>query len=217
MGKKIEPPGYHEVDQGDFIAKLARWYGLPHWEKIWEHPNNARLREERKTPNILFPGNLVYIPEREPKEVEKPTDQTHRFQAPRGRIKFQVSFLDGEKKPRAGVPYKIRFENGPEFEGRTPGDGRISHEIPVDTDLGVLEIDGERITIHVGHLDPIDTVSGVQARLKNLGYDPGPIDGEEGPRTRAAVRAFQGDFPPLKADGICGPKTRQKLKEIYGA
>jgi peptidoglycan hydrolase-like protein with peptidoglycan-binding domain len=31
----------------------------------------------------------------------------------------------------------------------------------------------------------------VQARLATLGFDPGPIDGKEGPRTRAAVRAFE--------------------------
>jgi N-acetylmuramoyl-L-alanine amidase len=60
-----------------------------------------------------------------------------------------------------------------------------------------------------------DGVSGCQARLRNLGYDPGPIDGIAGPRTEAAVRAFQRDYS-LTVDGICGPQTRGKLKEVYG-
>ncbi len=36
-------------------------------------------------------------------------------------------------------------------------------------------------------------VAGTQSGLKDLGYDPGPVDGILGPRTRAAIRAFQKD------------------------
>ncbi|MGH6920707.1 MAG: trypsin-like peptidase domain-containing protein, partial [Geminicoccaceae bacterium] len=41
---------------------------------------------------------------------------------------------------------------------------------------------------------------GVQQRLADLGYDPGPVDGVVGPRTRAAIRAFQADLG-LPVDG----------------
>ena len=37
-----------------------------------------------------------------------------------------------------------------------------------------------------------DLIRDVQDRLTTLGYDPGPLDGLMGPRTRAALRAFQG-------------------------
>ena len=36
-------------------------------------------------------------------------------------------------------------------------------------------------------------VAGTQSGLKDLGYDPGPVDGILGPRTRAAIRAYQKD------------------------
>ncbi len=36
-------------------------------------------------------------------------------------------------------------------------------------------------------------VAGTQSDLKRMGYDPGPIDGILGPRTRAAIRAYQKD------------------------
>lgn len=34
-------------------------------------------------------------------------------------------------------------------------------------------------------------IKDVQARLRDAGFDPGPIDGRFGPRTEAALRRFQ--------------------------
>jgi peptidoglycan hydrolase-like protein with peptidoglycan-binding domain len=50
----------------------------------------------------------------------------------------------------------------------------------------------------------------IQRDLKLAGYDPGPIDGKMGPKTRTAIKAFQKDNH-LKVDGIVGPKTWAKL------
>jgi hypothetical protein len=52
----------------------------------------------------------------------------------------------------------------------------------------------------------LNSVRGVQHRLAVLGYDTGPVDGIEGPLTRAAVSAFQSNnpqnnVPPLVANG----------------
>jgi peptidoglycan hydrolase-like protein with peptidoglycan-binding domain len=50
----------------------------------------------------------------------------------------------------------------------------------------------------------------IQTALKNAGYDPGPIDGKIGAKTRKAVKDFQA-ANGLKADGKVGPKTWAKL------
>lgn len=51
-----------------------------------------------------------------------------------------------------------------------------------------------------------DLVRVLQAALKAAGFDPGPADGDFGPRTDAAVRAFQG-AKGLEVDGQVGPRT----------
>jgi hypothetical protein len=43
----------------------------------------------------------------------------------------------------------------------------------------------------VGELDPVGEVTGVQARLANLGYYDGPIDGDAGQVTSAAIAQFR--------------------------
>ena len=58
----------------------------------------------------------------------------------------------------------------------------------------------------------LGTTRGLQAVLVRLGYDPGRVDGIPGPRTRAALAAFQKDNPPLVVDGIYGPRSRKALE-----
>lgn len=53
--------------------------------------------------------------------------------------------------------------------------------------------------------------SELQQQLQSRGFDPGPVDGINGPRTKEAVKAFQ-KANGLAVDGIVGPKTRAALE-----
>lgn len=53
-------------------------------------------------------------------------------------------------------------------------------------------------------------VKRLQQALKGKGHDPGPLDGEYGPKTAAAVAAFQ-LVKDLVPDGEAGPKTLKAL------
>ncbi len=51
----------------------------------------------------------------------------------------------------------------------------------------------------------------VQAALATLGLYRGGIDGIAGPKTKAAIRAYQQSHPDLVVDGIAGPATMASL------
>lgn len=53
-------------------------------------------------------------------------------------------------------------------------------------------------------------VRALQERLRALGFDPGPVDGQDGPRTYSAVIQFQ-QSRGLVPDGKVGPKTEAAL------
>ena len=50
------------VNRGDSIPSLAHDNGH-FWETLWNHGDNAALKALRKTPNILMPGDEVFVPE----------------------------------------------------------------------------------------------------------------------------------------------------------
>lgn len=54
-------------------------------------------------------------------------------------------------------------------------------------------------------------VASVQQQLAQRGFDPGAIDGINGPRTTAAIKAFQ-TANGLDPDGVVGPLTRAALE-----
>ena len=61
-----------------------------------------------------------------------------------------------------------------------------------------------------------ETVKSVQTKLKVLGFYSGSITGNAGPKTVAAIKAFQ-NKNGLTADGIAGPQTLAKIDAAYEA
>lgn len=54
------------------------------------------------------------------------------------------------------------------------------------------------------------TIRDAQQALKDKGFDPGPVDGLNGPATKAAVKKYQAQ-QNITADGQLGPKTLDAL------
>jgi N-acetylmuramoyl-L-alanine amidase len=91
----------------------------------------------------------------------------------------------------------------------------IEQQIPMTATGGMLTIQDMEIPLEIGHLDPIEEVTGWQARLNNLGYYTGPIGEADEEQVRLGVEEFQCDNG-LSVDGVCGQNTQNKLKEVHG-
>jgi hypothetical protein len=205
----------HQVKQGDCISSIAFEYGfLP--DTIWNHPNNAELKKNRKDMNILLPGDIVFVPDKQLKEVSEPTNQVHKFSVKNVPAKLSLRLLfDGE--PRRNEPYTLDFE-GKITTGTTDSDGNINISIIPNAKTAKLTIgiDERKMEydLQLGRLDPVDKITGVQSRLNNLGFDCGRVDGMLNTETKEALQAFQVSVG-IQPSGELDAATKAKLYESH--
>ncbi len=206
----------HIVKQGECISNIAYRYGLfP--ESIWDDPKNSDLLNKRDSPNVLCPGDVIYIREKIIKDEICQTGEFHSFRRKGILNKFRLR-LTRKGKPRANEPYLLEIE-GVLWNDKTDADGWLEHEIPPNANHGELSLcDGKEVyPIRLRELDPIDTVSGVQARLLNLGFYDGSISGVLDSDTEDAIMAYQ-KKKGLTENGLYDdPDLRSKLKEDCGS
>lgn len=204
----------HIVGQGECLASIAAAYGLS-WKTVWNHAQNRQLKAARRDPNVLMPGDRVYIPEKRAREQPAATDKRHRFVRKGVPSVLRLRILDGQQ-PRAHEDYVLEID-GRLYQGKTDADGKIEHPIPPGAVLGTLILgeEGERYPLALGHIDPIEETTGVKARLNNLGYACGSVDDAWDEHARAALRRFQKDNN-LAETGACDQATRSKIQEAYG-
>ena len=60
---------------------------------------------------------------------------------------------------------------------------------------------------------PVAVIASIQQSLTDLGYAPGPIDGQLGPRTTEAIKSFQEDFN-IEPDGIASTTLAALLSAV---
>jgi N-acetylmuramoyl-L-alanine amidase len=205
----------HRIVQGECAVTLGAKYGFD-WHTIWDHPQNEKLRTKRRNPHVLMPGDTVYIPEVQGKTLGRPSDARHYFCLKSGKELLRVRLLDELGRPRAGLNYEMEVE-GAWRKGVTSAQGEIREWLRP----GVAEAkfylgdEGEELPVRIGHLDPADELSGAQARLANLGYEVGAIDGVLGPETKVALSEFQHAYS-LEPTGALDDATAARLIDLHG-
>ena len=164
-----------KVEPGDCISSIAFEYGF-HPDTVWLHEENAKLREKREDPNVLLPEeDVVFVPERRVKEVQRATGQRHRFRRKGVPELLRLRLLDKRDKPRVGLSYVLLIDGEVERRGVTDGEGKLVQPIPPNARMALLTLVGtgdppEEYELLLGHLHPVDTAMGVCSRLRNLGF-----------------------------------------------
>lgn len=214
-------PVTHPVEQGECMSTIAHRTG---WlaDMLWDAKDNVALKELRGNKNILNPGDEVVIPPvRARFETVQPSK--HYVVRRKGAVEeIRIRFLDDKEQPRKGEPYLVEIvsDAGTEVREDTTNPEGFVIEVAPPTTTKVTILLGkkpaqETHVFHAATLQPIDTVSGVQGRLLNLGYDCHEDEpGELGPRTKRALRDFQRDYALEVTCEIDDP-TRDKILEVH--
>lgn len=197
------------IRQGDYVAALGARLGFDA-RSVWLHERNAVLRAKRGSPNILAPGDVLYIPEarHKPAPLLAHTANCYRASVPKARIVVGLRGR-GADWHVANEPYELRGLGGEVIHGTTDAEGRLVLSLPIH--IACVDVTfprlGVRMPLQVGHLDPVDTISGVEQRLEHLGYDARNLP--------EALRAFQRDMQ-LPETGAVDAATTAALASKHG-
>ncbi len=204
---------YHTMKEDDCLLKIADERGV-WWESIWNHANNAELKQQREQPNVLLPGDKVFIPEKNEGEEALPCDQKHRFRLKGTPALARFRLLEGGE-PRKNVSYILHVDDKL-VDAKEVEEGVIEARIPPGALKGFLTVrDGEHneeYEIAFGNMDPVDTESGARKRLTNLGYDCGEEGSDE---YTEALKAFQVSRG-IEDSGELDEATQEALLDAHG-
>jgi hypothetical protein len=208
------------------MASISAQYGFAQWETIWNHPKNAAIKEKRKNPNVLAPGDQIFVPDPTPGSFACATGRRHTFQVKRAKTRLRLQLVDGSGQPYANAAYTIEVGKGgkPSIkrQGTTPGNGVVDVLVPPDTTSGKVTLVPEgsppeeaiEWQLNLGHLDPVQEQSGARARLDNLFPRVPGLNVAEDARRKALLLAFQ-ELHGLPETGELDDATSQKLEQLH--
>jgi len=128
--------------------------------------------------------------------------------------RFRIQIMRGDL-PVRDMEYVLNIE-GSETTGKTDGEGWITRSISPNAKKGELSLqEGQKFDLNLGFLDPVDEVTGLQGRLRTLGYYSGPINGELNDDTKESLKEFQA-YNDLDTTGESDDETKSLLEEFAG-
>ena len=206
----------HTVREGECLSQIAFESGF-FWQALWSHSRNGELKAARSSPFVLKTGDTVHIPDKQAKEADASAGKTNIFKLKGVPAKLRLK-IRSEGKPVANEPYELDVD-GTFLTGSTDADGLVDVYVPPNAARATLTVgsgETQRVyTLGLRKLEPETEPKGIQARLRNLGYYKGSVDGAFNEATREAIKAFQA-AQKLEETGEDGDDLRRKLKQVHG-
>jgi hypothetical protein len=147
------------VRQGDYLAKLAYRFGFDA-DEVWNDQRNADLRALRQNPHILWPTDILYIPDDAPPRMfALTTGSTNTFVTDVPTVDITIQFAE---PAFASQTYTIQELD--QLTGlATDATGTATFSVPVTLQTATLVFtdSGATFVCKIGHLDPIETLSGM--------------------------------------------------------
>ncbi len=214
--------GFHVLKNGETVVAHAKRSGLS-WQRVWRDAHNAGLRARcNDDPDQVGAGDELFVPAVEGKWLEVVAGQSHRFVARPATEALCIELTGPDGLPLAGGRWELEIDHVI-HSGSCPTP--IAIDGPFTSPVAILRVFDARGRIStewellLGML-PMNKgdehlALGLQARLQNLGFDPGPLDGRIGRRTQAAIRAFQqthGLAPTGRLQDV-----REQLRAVHGS
>lgn len=207
-------PITHVVQEGEHLGQIAAKYGFLRMDTLWDAPENADLKKKRENPNVLLAGDQVVIPDKQARSVNAPTEMKHKFVARPQMLHLRVRVLDSHDEPLKSADCELTID-GKTSKLTTDGDGYVETDVPMDASEGTLRAGDVEYELDIGGLDPVDTDSGLRARLNNLGYWAGDPDDPDEHSLAFAIELFQADYG-LTIDATKRDEVIQKLEDEHG-
>lgn len=200
------------VRQGEYLKNIAWRHGIPK-DNIWYQPKNESLRAERPDPNLLNPGDVMFVlpPKRNARVVRLGSE--NQYLTVVVRVSVKVELHDAKGTPYAVLPFVVEGVTE-SIRGSTDGAGVVKFEAPIDCESVILRLPTLQrvLRVDIGHLDPVSEESGVRTRLEHLGY---LRPSAEASALTDAVRVFQGERG-LEVTGDLDDDTRAALVKTHG-
>lgn len=203
--------GNYVAQQGDCMESIALDHGF-FWKTLRNLPENSDLKSARKDPNVLLPGDSVFIPKIRVNLVSGAAGTRHKFVRKGVPSKLRIEVKWGGL-PLANQKYIIEID-GIASSGVTTGTGVVDVPIAPSAKRAVLKVgdDPALVTIYqftLGGIDPIESISGIATRLLNLGF-PASGGADSSEALKESLILFQDKYQ-LPTTGQLDDATRKKL------
>jgi hypothetical protein len=210
----------YKINETDCFASVAEKYGFHDADLLYSADENALLKSKRDNLHVLKKGDSVKIPEKELKDASAATGSKYTYTAKGLITEFELLVEDFDGNALSGKEFTLDIDNV--ITEGTIEAGLVKCKVDASAKKGRLTVwlNDEKTNsmiwpLEIGALAPFDENEGIQARLNNLGYYCGKVDGKIGKKTKAVIKLFK-SLNGMTADDVVDQATKDKIKSING-